>query len=480
MKNKTRLAVVFCLMTVPLACAGAEKSTNFIFFLVDDLGWADLGCYGSEFHETPHIDRLAASGMRLTHGYAACPVCSPTRASILTGRHPVRVDITDWIPGQGNARVNPLLHPQDRDNLALEEVTIAEVLKAQGYQTFFAGKWHLGNKGHWPTDQGFDVNIGGNSKGSPPGGYYAPWTNPTLTARQEGEYLTERLTEESITFLQQRDADRPFLLYLSYYNVHTPIQPYRKRVAHYQQKAGELFAEPSPPLAEHEGVSRSRQDNAAYASMLAAVDDSVGALLGKVKQLGLEENTVVMFFSDNGGLCTLKKRPGPTSNLPLRASKGWLYEGGVREPTIIRAPGVTRAGSVSDTPVVSMDFFPTILSLAGLKQRPRLHADGINLVPLLTGGELKSRPLYWHYPHYHGSAWKPGASVRDGKWKLIEFYHYKNVELYDLAEDPGEQNNLVEKYPAVAARLQKQLADWQKKMNARMPVPNPDYQPASD
>ena len=477
MKKITRLVVFACLLLFPSLVARAEKPTNFIFFLVDDLGWADLGCYGSEFHETPHIDQLAASGMRLTNGYAACPVCSPTRASILTGRHPVRVDITDWIPGLGNAKKNPLLHPQDRDNLALEEVTIAELLKQQGYQTFFAGKWHLGNKGHWATDQGFDINIGGNSKGSPPGGYYAPWTNPTLAAREKGEYLTERLTEESITFLKDRDVDRPFLLYLSYYNVHTPIQPYKKRVGYYQQKAGKLFTEPFPPLTEHEGVSRTRQDNAAYASMLAAVDDSVGALLAKLDELGLEENTVVMFFSDNGGLCTLPNRPGPTCNLPLRASKGWLYEGGIREPMIIRAPGVTKAGSLSDTPVVSMDFFPTILSLAGLEQRPRLHADGVNLVPLFKGGELKPRSLYWHYPHYHGSTWKPGAAVRDGNWKLIEFYHYKNVELYNLAEDPGELNDLAEKHPGVTERLWKLLVDWQKKMNAKMPVPNPDYQP---
>lgn len=481
--KKTHLTFASVLAGILLLSASQSRAadqTNFVFFLVDDLGWADLGCYGSTFHETPHIDRLAASGMRLTHGYAACPVCSPTRASIMTGRHPVRVDITDWIPGQGNRPTNRLLHPEDRDNLALEEVTIAEVLKAHGYQTFFAGKWHLGNKGHWPTDQGFDFNIGGNSKGSPPGGYYAPWTNPTLTAREDGEYLTERLTEESLRFLDQRDPDRPFLLYLSYYNVHTPIQPYKKRVGHFQEKAGEFFQDTVKVIVEHEGVSRPRQDNAAYASMVAAVDDSVGALMQKLAELDLEENTVVMFFSDNGGLCTLRNRPGPTCNLPLRASKGWLYEGGVREPTLIRAPGVTKAGSESDTPVVSMDFFPTILSLAGIDRKPRLHADGVDLVPLLQGGTLKPRPLYWHYPHYHGSTWKPGASIRDGQWKLIEFYHYEEVELYNLARDPGEQENLAEEFPDVTARLRKKLAEWQRKMKAKMPVPNPDYQAAAE
>jgi arylsulfatase A-like enzyme len=478
MKKISLLVVCACLLLVP-GLARAEKTTNFVFFLVDDLGWADLGCYGSTFHETPHIDRLAASGMKFTQGYAACPVCSPTRASIMTGRHPVRVDITDWIPGQGNNKRNKMLHPEDRSNLALKEVTIAEVLRQEGYQTFFAGKWHLGDKGHWPTDQGFDINIGGNSKGSPPGGYYSPWTNPTLTARAEGEYLTERLTAESINFLEKRDVDRPFLLYLSYYNVHTPIQPYKKRVGHYQKKGAELFTEPSPPLTEHEGVSRTRQDNAAYASMLAAVDDSVGAVLGKIDQLGLEENTVVMFFSDNGGLCTLR-RPGPTSNLPLRSGKGWLYEGGVREPTIIRAPGVTEPGSVCDDPVVSMDFFPTMLSLAGLKNRPRLHADGQDLVPLMNGQEARPRTLYWHYPHYHGSTWKPGASIRDGDWKLIEFYHYGQTELFNLAEDPAELENLAAEYPEKLKQLKDKLAGWQRRMGAKMPVPNPDYDPDAD
>ncbi|MEX0866255.1 MAG: sulfatase, partial [Pirellulales bacterium] len=402
-----------------------QKATNFVFFLVDDLGWADVGCFGSEFHETPHIDKLAASGMRFTNGYAACPVCSPTRASILTGRHPVRVDITDWIPGQTRTRQNgaKFQHIEDRDNLALEEVTIAEALKQHGYQTFFAGKWHLGDRGHWPTDQGFDVNIGGNSKGSPPGGYYAPWTNPTLEAKHEGEYLTERLTEESLKFLQDRDQSKPFLLYLSYYNVHTPIQPYKKRVDHYQKKAQEAFAGKTPVGKEHEGTSRLRQDNPAYASMVAAVDDSVGAVLAKLDELDLTDNTVVVFFSDNGGLCTVKN-VGPTSNLPLRSGKGWLYEGGVREPTIIRAPGVTKPGSESHTPVVSMDFFPTMLQLAGLPLQPKKHNDGVSLLPLLTGkGKLDRKSLYWHYPHYHGSTWTPGASIRDGDWKLIEFYH---------------------------------------------------------
>jgi len=468
--------------TAPLCRAGeAQGRPNFVFFLVDDLGWADLGCFGSTFYETPNIDGLCASGMKFTNGYAACPVCSPTRASIMTGRHPVRVDITDWIPGMDAGRFAGAKFAQveDRDNLALEETTIAEALKEHGYETFFAGKWHLGGEGHLPTDQGFDFNIGGCDKGSPPGGYYAPWTNPHLTANYEGEYLTERLTDESLSFLQKRETARPFLLYLSYYNVHTPITPYEKRFEQFEKKAAKTFTDETPAKEEHEGVSRVRQDYPEYASMIAAVDDSVGRILAALEDLGLAENTVVFFFSDNGGLCTLRNRPGPTCNLPLRSGKGWLYEGGVREPMIVRAPGVAAPGSVCHAPAVSMDFFATILELAGLPAMPDRHADGVSLVPLLRGGkDLSPRSLYWHYPHYHGSTWTPGASIRDGDWKLIDFYHYDKVELYNLSDDPGERHELSREHPAKAEELLDKLHAWQKNLGAKMP--RATQQPASE
>ena len=453
-----------------LASVAQAKPMNFVFFLVDDLGWADIGCFGSQFYETPHIDRLAESGTKFTNAYAACPVCSPTRASIMTGRHPVRVDITDWIPGRSTASVANarFKHVNDRDNLALKEVTIAEALREKNYQTFFAGKWHLGDKGHWPTDQGFDFNIGGNSKGSPPGGYYAPWKNPTLQAKDPNEYLTERLTDESISFLQSRQANKPFLLYLSYYNVHTPIQPYKKRVEEFRDKARKLPEAPAS-IQEHDGVSRARQDNAELASMVAAVDDSVGRIMAELDRLNLADETVVIFFSDNGGLCTLQRRPGPTSNLPLRSGKGWLYEGGVREPTIVRIPGVTESGSEIDEPIVSMDFFPTMLELAELPLQPNLHADGQSLLPVLQGKSTQDRPLFWHYPHYHGSSWAPGASIRLGDWKLIEFYHYEKVELYNLADDLGEHNDLSQTNVAKRDELLAKLHQWQKDMKARMP-----------
>jgi arylsulfatase A-like enzyme len=451
----------------------AEKKTNFVFFLVDDMGMMDLGTYGSTFHETPNIDNLAKTGMKFNFGYAACPVCSPTRASIMTGRHPVRVDITDWIPGSSNNKKNKLLHPKDRDNLALKEVTIAEELKSHGYQTFFAGKWHLGNEGHWPTDQGFDINIGGHHRGSPPGGYYSPWNNPALKSKKKDEYLTERLTEESTRFLEKRDSDKPFLLYLSYYNIHTPIQAYKKHIDHYQKKA-EGFSGNTPVAQEHAGQTRMRQDNPALASMVSAVDDSVGTLLAKLDELRLSDETVVIFFSDNGGLST-KPKMGPGSNSPLRAGKGWLYEGGVREPAIIRAPGVTKAGSISNEPIVSMDFFPTMLELAGLPPKPNLHADGLSIVPVLKGKNGKTRPLYWHYPHYHGSTWRPGASIRDGDWKLIKFYDYEKVELYNLKNDPSESKDLSKQNPDKTQKLENKLIAWQNRLNAKLPTPNPDY-----
>lgn len=477
--NRTIVFALVAFASCTLAAA-ADKPVNFVFFLVDDLGWADLGCFGSRFHETPNIDALADSGMKFTSGYAACPVCSPTRASILTGRHPVRVDITDWIPGSSTSRAyNPRFqHVDDRNELALEETTIAEVLRNEGYQTFFAGKWHLGGEGFLPTDQGFDINIGGFHVGSPPGGYYSPWKNPYLQAEHDQEYLTERLTDESVAFLQNRDSQKPFLLYLSYYNVHTPIQPYKKRLPHFEQKAEELFTTAAPdPQQERRGLSRMRQDNAEYASMVAAVDDSVGTILDALKTMKLEDNTVVCFFSDNGGLCTLA-RIGPTSNLPLRSGKGWLYEGGIREPMIIRAPGLTSPGSVCDQPVFSTDFFPTMLDLAGLQQNPELHADGTSLTPLLKGeSSIDHEPLVWHYPHYHGSTWTPGAAIRDGDWKLIHFYEFDEVELYNLKEDIAEQNDLSKSNPQKTQELQDKLARWQQQMHARMPFANPDYDP---
>lgn len=447
---------------------------NFLFLLVDDLGWADIGVNGSRYHQTPHIDKLAREGLLFTQGYAAGSVCSPTRASIMTGRHPVRVDITDWIPGANASRYKDakFQHINDLNELPLSELTIAEVLKNSGYATFFAGKWHLGGEGFLPTDQGFDHNIGGFHKGSPPGGYYAPWTNPHLKSNKKGEYLTERLTEETINFFEERDEGEPFLAFLSYYNVHTPIQPYLKEIEKYQNRKDYLYGESdSVPINERGAKTRSRQDNPAYASMVAAVDSSVGSLINSLEKLNLQESTIVFFFSDNGGLATLKK-VGPTCNLPLRSGKGWLYEGGIREPMIVSGPVINEPGSICDEMVLSTDFFPTIVELSSSTNTPIPKLDGVSLVPLFEGaGSLPSRNAYWHYPHYHGSTWRPGAAIRSGKWKLIEFYEYDQVELYDLSNDIGEQNDLSSRFPGIAKQLQLALKDWQVAMGAKMPQP---------
>jgi arylsulfatase A-like enzyme len=451
---------------------------NFVFVLIDDLGWADLSCYGSTFHETPNLDALAKSGCRFDQAYAACPVCSPTRASILTGRHPVRVNITDWIPGQtskGNGK-HKFLPIEDRDELALEEVTIAEVLHNAGYQTFFAGKWHLGGEGYLPTDQGFDTNLGGAHYGQPPAGYFAPWKNPYLKERFDGESITERLTEESISFLRLRDPSRPFFLYLSHYDVHTPIHKVEKHIAHFQTKRDSLGSTPSA-ISERRGVSNARQENAQYASMVSAIDDSVGQLMAELRKQNLLESTTIIFTSDNGGLCTLKK-PGPTCNLPLRSGKGWLYEGGIRVPLIVKTPKSTRSGEVIDWPVLSTDFFPTILDLADMEAQPKLATDGASFAASLRGEEQRyDRPMVWHYPHYHGSEWTPGAAIRDGDWKLIEFYEFDDAELYNLRLDPGERNNVADQEQEKVSQLRAMLKQWQATMNAHMPIPDPDYQP---
>ncbi len=434
---------------------------NFLFLLVDDLGWADLGCYGSTFHETPHLDRLAKEGVRFTDAYTAASICSPTRASLMTGKHPVRVDITDWIPGS-SGQGHRMKTPQDTHQLALEEVTIAEALKEGGYSTFYTGKWHLGGKAFSPDKQGFDE-------------YYDPHHDPSRGSPGKGrttgrKHATIDLTRETKSFIR-RNRDDPFFAYLAYYDIHTPIIAEKNYQEHYTRKAALLGPSPKP-IREHDGVSRPRQDNAALASMVQAVDDSVGELVAHLGELGILENTYIFFFSDNGGLCT-KHTVGPGCNLPLRASKGWLYEGGIRVPLIVRQPGKKNAGAQPTDYVLSTDLYPTLLGLASLPLRPGQHADGRSFEDLLVGDKSRKAPrrLYWHYPHYHGSTWTPGAAIRDGDWKLIEFYHYGKVELYNLKDDLGEAKDLAARFPGRTRELRQRLRVWQEETGARMPTP---------
>lgn len=434
-----------------LALNAAPARPNFLFILADDLGWADLPCYGSTFHEAPALDAFAKSALRFTNAYSAGSVCSPTRASIMTGQYPCRAGITDYLPGLSSDG-RKLRTPDDLDQLLLERVTCAEVLKQNGYQTFYSGKWHLGGPGFSPREQGFDEWIEeGQGKQDPAAG--------------------ERYTRGALRFLDARDPARPFFAFVSYNEVHTPITPRQPWVERFRRKAAALPPLAEPWLGERNGRSRRRQDNPEYASMLANLDSYTGRLLARLDELRLSENTVVVFASDNGGLSTQAK-PGPTSNLPLRAGKGWLYEGGIRIPLLVRAPGVTRAGGLCHAPVISTDWFPTFLDLARLPLQPRLHTDGVSIAPLLRGRpRLAPRTLYWHYPHYHGSTWAPGGALRDGDWKLIEFVEEDKAELYRLDRDPGERDDLASRQPARLQQLRARLAAWRRQAGARMPVP---------
>ena len=455
-----------------LSSCTAERPHNVVLVVVDDLGWADLGVYGSTYYETPEIDRFAQRAVRFQQAYAASPVCSPTRAAIMTGQHPARLHITDWIPGQ-DPQDRSMVGPQDRHELDLEYLTIAESLKKHNYKTFFAGKWHLGEEGFFPEDQGFDINMGGHHRGSPPGGYFSPYENPRLTDGPVGEYLPDRLTSETIQFIENNE-DVPFFVTLSYYTVHTPIQANERYFDKYEQKAKELQRQGPAFEQERNGRTKLLQDNPAYASMVEAMDENIGRLWHAIERLKLDENTVVIFTSDNGGLSTLgPQREAPTTNGPLRAGKGWCYEGGIRVPLLIYTPGNVNSGLVTDVPVISSDLYPTIMDLTVGQPDGQEALDGKTLVPLLQGEpEWEREALHWHFPHYHGSTWAPGAAIRVGDWKLIEFYEEERAELYHLGEDPGERNNLTKQYPERAEEMRQQLRKWQQDVGAQMPAWN--------
>ncbi len=425
---------------------------NVVFFLVDDMSWSDPVCYGNRVYETPNFNRLAREGMRFTDAYAACPVCSPTRASIMSGKYPATLNLTDWLPGM-HPRNRKLIGPAFIRQLPAEEITIAETLKKAGYTTGSVGKWHLGSTGFLPQDQGFDVNVAGTAAGSPAGGYYLP-NKMNLPGAKKGEYLTDRLSIEGCKFIRA-NRDRPFFLYLSHHSVHTPIQGKPELVKKYQQK----FAAA--------GIRR----NAHYAAMMQSADESLGRVLDTLDELDMAGRTIVLFMSDNGGLS------GVTSNAPLREGKGHVYEGGIREPMIVRWPGTVEPGTTCGVPVSSVDFYPTILEMCGLQRDPRQALDGESIVPLLKqSGSLRREAIFWHYPHYSPQRGVPAGAVRQGDFKLMELYEDGHLELYNLAEDIGERNNLAEKMPEKTAELHKLLVDWRKQVDARPATRNPNYQ----
>jgi arylsulfatase A-like enzyme len=447
----------------------AADTPNVVLVVADDLGWRDLGCYGSTFYKTPHLDRLAKDGLRFTDFYAACPVCSPTRASILTGKYPQRVNITDWIPGRKDLPDQRLKRPEIRNELPLEEVTIAEALKKRGYVTAHVGKWHLGGPGFGPEKQGFDVNIGGDQTGTPRS-YFAPFENkqgtmPGLEKAEPGEYLTDRLAAEAERFIAA-NKDRPFFLYLPHYAVHTPLRAPQPLVEKY----------PATPRA-------GSQSNPVYAAMVESLDAAVGRVLKALDDHKLADNTLVIFTSDNGGLATTEGGPtGATFNGPLREGKGFLYEGGVRVACIVKWPGVVKPGTVTNEIAITNDLFDTILEATGRGARNEPEAaggprDGVSLVPIFRGEELKARPVFWHYPHYANQGSRPGGAVRRGNYKLIEYYEDGRRELYDLSKDLSESRNLAAEKPDIAKDLAAELDAWRKAVGARMPTPNPGYKP---
>jgi len=459
--------------------SSADDQPNVVLILIDDLGYTDLGCYGSSFYETPWLDTLATQGVRFTDAYSSCPVCSPARASLMTGQWAQRFALTDYLgapqPEQWN-RNTPLLPARYTEKLPLDAPTLAKLMKSKGYPTFFAGKWHLGPEGFWPEDQGFDINKGGHGRGGPYGGkkYFSPYDNPRLSDGPEGEHLPARLAHETADFIKQ-NKDQPFFALLSFYSVHTPLMTREDLKQKYQRKKQQLG------LAAEWGREgprevRLNQEHAVYAGMVEAMDQAIGIVLDQIDALGLTENTLVIVTSDNGGLST--SEGWPTSNEPLRAGKGWMYEGGIRVPLIIRWPAKTQPGTTSNTPVSFPDFYATLLDVTKTVPDPGQFVDGVSLLPLLAGEEIEPRPLFWHYPHYGNQGGAPSAAVRNGKWKLIEWMEDQRIELFDLAADLSEANDLANQYPDIAAELQNDLHNWLREVGARFPTANPKFDPS--
>jgi arylsulfatase A-like enzyme len=482
--------------TVPIAVlflgGRAEKpKPNVIFILLDDYGYTDLGCYGSKFYKTPVIDRLAKQGIRFTDAYAACPVSSPTRAAIMTGRYPTNTGITDWIPGRQASNTGS---PDDKMvalpfklQLDLEEVTIAEVLKKNGYKTMISGKWHLGGEEkYWPENQGFDVNKGGFNAGSPirnktANGYFSPYGNPRLEDGPVGEYLTDRQTDEAIRFIRDNSA-KPFFVYLPYYAVHNPMQGKEELVKRFSVRADSMgLSNIAPFTRDKDWIKKSMSDNykerviqsnPVYAAMIWSVDENIGKLLKALSDLKLDDNTIIIFTSDNGGLAT--SEGSPTCNTPLRAGKGWLYEGGIRVPLIIKLPGNNNSGKEINAPVSSIDYFKTICEMTGTDPG-NSPQDGISFFPLLKNKKIAERPLFWHYPHYSNQGTMPGSAIRLGNFKLIDNFETGKQELYDLSKDLSETNDLSVSNPAKTKELFDMLKEWRKTTKAKPMEPNPKW-----
>jgi len=467
-KMKWLSGIIIILSLFLMACQSSydKTSPNVIMILVDDMGWTDLTCYGSDYHQTPNIDQLAEEGILFTNSYSSCNVCSPTRAALITGKNPARLHLTDWIEGHKYPWAR-LKVPEWKMYLDSNEYTLAEAFKDAGYYTAHIGKWHLGEtEKDWPEHHGFDVNIGGWSKGSPnrnvkngSNGYFSPYGNPRMDDGEVDEYLTERLADEVCQVIEEQ-SEKPFFINFWLYNVHMPLQAQEEKVQKY--------------LALQD--SSKQHHNPVYAAMVEHTDDAVGKVIAKLKERGLYENTIILFASDNGGLIGNGQRK-ISNNAPLRHGKGSMYEGGIRIPTILHAPTYIKTHHIIHEPVITEDYYPTLLELASIHfaNQPQ-SLDGKSWMPLLRGEQTLNRDaLYWHYPHYHQEGAVPHGAIRQGKWKLIENFETDSIELYNLEEDQGESHNLHSKFPDRVIEMRKIMDEWRKNVNAQMPRSNPDY-----
>lgn len=464
-----------------------DKRPNVLMILIDDMGWKDLSGCGSSFYESPNIDALMRQGMMFDNAYASCPVCSPSRASILTGKYPATVGVTDWIDNSGECHPvkGYLVDAQYIKHLPLGEYNLARCMKDHGYRTYHVGKWHLGTQEYYPQKQGFDVNIGGCHLGHPHHGYFSPYHIENLPDGPDGEYLTDRLTDEAIRLIRE-NGDRPFLMNLWHYTVHTPTMAKEEDIEHFRAKARKMGLDRVDPfvIGEHFPTEHKRdqrvtrriiQSDVVYAAMIRNLDMNIGRLLDALRQENLLDDTIIILTSDNGGLSTAES--SPTCNFPAREGKGWMYEGGTRVPLSITFPAAVKGGMHSQVPTSSPDLYPTILELCGLPLQPKQHVDGISLVPALRGEDMEERPLFWHYPHYGNQGGTPGSSVRLGSWKLIEFFEDMRCELYNLDNDPGEAFDLSASMPEKTAELRNLLHAWRDSIQAKIPQPNPDWKP---
>ena len=469
------IVIAIAINSTPSELMAASDRPNIVFILADDAGWSDLGCYGADLYETPHIDSLAAKGLRFTDAYAM-PVCSPTRAALMTGRHAARVQMTIWSEGSLKGPKNRrLLQAQSRHSLPHSETTLAKHLQDSGYLTALIGKWHLGDADHYPETHGFDINIGGTHWGAPQT-FWWPYRGkgrfgteyryvPNLEFGVPGEYLTDRLTDEALKVIDHA-GDKPFFLYLSHHAPHTPIEAKAEDVKYFQSKL-------QPGM---------KQRNAVYAAMMKSLDESVGRIVTKLRICDLDKNTIVIFASDNGGFVGIDKRAGQTvpatNNAPLRSGKGSCYEGGIRVPLIIDWPGVTTGGAICREPVIVMDILPTLLSAAKIELPDNVTFDGLNLTPILRDptAKLNRDALYFHYPHYYPTS-TPVSAMRTRDWKLLEYYEDNRVQLFHLKKDLGETMDLAQQHPERTAQLREQLQRWLEEVGAQKPRPNPDFKP---